>query len=91
METKNVPTIIMLAAGFVTSVVMYINRYDLITTLKTVLVVFFAFYLFGVLIKKLLDAFCPLPKEEEEKDEEEGEGNEEEQKGNEDGSVIEKK
>lgn len=88
METKNIPTIIMLAAAFVTSIVMYINDYDLNVTLKMILVVFLVFYILGVWVKKLLDHFCQPKKDEDE--EENAEGSEEEP-GNEDGSVIEKK
>ncbi len=88
METKNIPTIVMLTAGFVISVVMYINQYDLSTTLKMLLLVFFVFYLIGLLVKKALDKFC-MPATEE--DEEDGENTEEEpEEKNEDGSVIEK-
>ena len=89
MGTKNIPTIIMLAAGFVTSIVMYINDYELNVTLCAILIVFLAFYILGLLIKKLLDRFCTPPKTEEtgEESEEEAEG----EQTNEDGSVIEKK
>ena len=91
MDTKNVPTIIMLTAGLATSVVMYINRYDLSATLKMVLIVFFVFYLFGCLIKRMLDKFCPLPEEEQEEEENGEEKTDgEEGQNNEDGSVIEK-
>lgn len=89
METKNIPTIVMLVAGFVISVVMYINHYDLSTTLKTLLVVFFVFYLIGLFVKKALDKFCMPAKEGD--GEEDGESTEEEpDENNEDGSVIEK-
>lgn len=94
METKNIPSIVMLLAGLVTSIVMYRNEYDLNTTLKMVLLVFFLFYILGCLVKRLLDKFCPLKTEEEEENEgEESEKTEgdEEQKKNQDGSVIEKK
>ena len=92
METKNIPTIVMLAAGLVTSIVMYRNQYDLTVTLKTVLIVFFVFYILGIFIKKILDKFCPPPKEEEKEEEtEENSEEKEEAQSNEDGSVIEKK
>lgn len=93
METKNIPTIVMLTAGFVTSIVMYINNYELSVTLQAILIVFLVFYILGLLVKRLLDKFCPPPKAEEDS-EEENEGNTEETEGeqsNEDGSVIEKK
>lgn len=93
METKNIPTIVMLAAAFVTSVVMYINDYDLNVTLKAILVVFLVFYILGLVVKRILDKFCPPPKPEGENGEEDaGEAAESEEKpDNEDGSVIEKK
>lgn len=89
METKNIPTIVMLTAGFVISVVMYINHYDLSTTLKMLLLVFFVFYLIGLLVKKALDKFCMPATEEDEEEDGENTGEEPEEK-NEDGSVIEK-
>lgn len=94
METKNVPSIVMLLAGLVTSIVMYRNEYDLNTTLKVVLLVFFVFYILGCLVKRLLDKFCPVKtgeEEEKEGEETEKEDGEEGQNQNQDGSVIEKK
>ena len=90
MDTKNIPTIVMLAAAFVTSIVMYINDYDLDVTLMAILAVFVVFYILGVLVKRLLDKFCSPPEPEEEENAEETEESEGEQN-NEDGSVIEKK
>ncbi len=90
METKNIPTIIMLTAAFVTSIVMYINDYDLNVTLKMILVVFLVFYILGVWVKKVLEHFCQPKKDEDEENTEETEGSEGEQD-NGDGSVIEKK
>lgn len=90
MKTKNIPTIVMLTAALVTSIVMYINEYDLSMTLITILIVFFAFYILGVLVKILLDKYCLPPKPEGESDEEKEQEATEEQSG-EDGSVIEKK
>lgn len=92
MGTKNIPTIIMLAAGFVTSIVMYVNDYDLDVTLYAILAVFLAFYIFGCLVKRLLDKFCMPPKTEEETEAEGEEAAETEgEQVGEDGSVIEKK
>ena len=95
METKNIPSIVMLLAGLVTSIVMYRSHYDLYTTLKVVLLVFFVFYLLGYGAKCLLDKFCPLSTEGEEEDgeedKEEGEKAEEGEGEKKDGSVIEKK
>ncbi len=93
MNTKNIPTIVMLAAAFVTSIVMYINDYDLNVTLKAILIVFFVFYILGLLVKRLLDKFCPPPTQEGEDEDENAEetAESEGEQGSEDGSVIEKK
>jgi len=89
MKIKNIPTIIMLVAALVTSIVMYRNNYDLNFTLKMILVVFLMFYILGVLVTKILEHFCqPKTDEEEEGTEEEGT---ESVSDNGDGSVIEKK
>ena len=80
----------MLTAALVTSIVMYINKYDLSMTLRTILIVFFVFYILGILVKKLLDKYCPPPEPEDESEEEKEQESPEEQ-GGEDGSVIEKK
>lgn len=52
MKTKNIPIIIMLTAALVTSIVMYVNEYELNVTLTTILIVFFVFYILGLLVKK---------------------------------------
>lgn len=90
MNTKNIPTIVMLAAALATSIVMYVNDYDLNVTLKMILIVFLVFYILGALVKRLLDKVCP-PKTEEDGDETEEAESEEGEQSNEDGSVIEKK
>lgn len=91
MKTKNIPIIIMLTAALVTSIVMYVNEYELNVTLTTILIVFFVFYILGLLVKKLLDKYCSLPKPEEESETEKEQDAPEEEQGSEDGSVIEKK
>ena len=91
MKTKNIPTIVMLTAALVTSVVMYVNEYELGVTLKTILLVFFVFYILGLLVQKLLDKYCPPPKQEDESEEENEQEATQEQQSGEDGSVIEKK
>lgn len=91
MKTKNIPTIVMLAAALVTSIVMFVNDYDLSVTLTTILIVFFVFYILGVLVKKILDKFCPPPKPEDTSEEETEQEATEDGQGSDDGSVIEKK
>lgn len=90
MNTKNIPTIVMLAAALATSIVMYVNDYDLNVTLKMILIVFLVFYILGAFVKWLLDKFCPVEKEQDGEETEETDGEEGEQN-NGDGSVIEKK
>lgn len=100
MNTKNIPVIVMLTAGLVSSIVMYRMHYELYDMLWILLLVFFVFYILGHLVKKVLDKFC-APKEEKGQQEEEKtqEPEEEGEKGKEskadddthrDGSVIEK-
>ncbi len=94
MNTKNLPAIVMLLAGLVASIVMFRMRYDLNTMLKIILQVFFAFYILGMIVKRLLDKFCVVKKEEDENQDGQ-EAKEQEEKGEEeqsqDGAVIEKK
>ncbi len=92
MDTKNIPTIVMLAAALTTSIVMYVNDYDLGVTLKMILIVFLAFYILGAFVKWILDKVCPKETDADE-DGENGEESEsaEGEQGSEDGSVIEKK
>lgn len=83
MKTKNIPIVVMLTAALVTSIVMYVNKYDLSVTLTTILIVFFVFYILGLLVKKILDKYCSPVKPEDEPTEEKEQGGKE-------GSVIEK-
>lgn len=57
MKTKLLPPILMLSAGAVCSIVMYINHYALKTLLCVLLAVLVVFYIAGLCIKKLLEAF----------------------------------
>ena len=92
MKTRNIPIIVMLTAGLVTSIVMYVNRYDLSMTLATILIVFFVFYILGLLVKKVLDKYCiPVNPEETETETEKEQEETEEKQSDADGSVIEKK
>lgn len=102
MNTKNIPTIIMLTAGLSSSIVMYLMHYGLYKMLRILLLVFFVFYILGLLVKKILDRFC-VPKQEETEEEQTAEEEETQEQGKEkeresrtgkdsekDGSVIEK-
>lgn len=76
---RNVPAIMTLLAGFVTSVVMIIRKYSLNTFLWILLLVMAGFYLGGVLIQFCLNK-ASAAKEEEQEETSEGtqEGTEEE-------------
>ena len=55
MNTKNVPALVMLLAGAVTSVLMIMNDVSTKRFLVTVLVVLICFYFIGSIIKVVLD------------------------------------
>lgn len=62
MKTKPIPSIVMLLAGAVTSIVMFIMHYELKTLLTVLLVVLIVSYIAGLIIKRVLDSF-ELPEE----------------------------
>lgn len=66
MNTNKIPMILMLIAGAVTSIAMYIMHYPLKSMLPILLSVLIVFYIIGLLIKKVLDSFTPPPSEAEE-------------------------
>lgn len=47
----------MLLAGAVTSIVMFLNHYEIKTMLWILVAVLVSFYIIGVMIKKVLDSF----------------------------------
>lgn len=57
MKTKQIPALIMLLGGAVTSIVMYLMHYDIKSMLFILLAVLIGFYIFGVVIKKIFDSF----------------------------------
>ncbi len=57
MKRKLVPPFIMLLAGAVTSIVMFLNHYEIKTMLWILVAVLVSFYIIGVMIKKVLDSF----------------------------------
>lgn len=54
MKYKNLPAIIMLIAGAITSIVCIINKFSLLNTLKVVLVVLLIFYVIGLIANKIM-------------------------------------
>lgn len=100
MNTKNIPPLIMLTAGLIVTAVMYIKHYQLHIMLGILLAVLLAFYIIGLLIQKMFDAFGKEIKkreaEEKEKAEKAAKDEKDAQQGktlfdeNQDGAVIEK-
>lgn len=57
MKRKLMPPFMMLFAGAIASIIMYINHYEIKTMLWILIAVFILFYIIGVIIKKTLDSF----------------------------------
>ena len=57
---RNVPAIITLLAGFVTSVVMIVNKYSLKPFLWILVLVMAGFYISGIIIRVILSYFTVL-------------------------------
>lgn len=57
MNTKNIPAIMTLSAGAVTSIVTFVLRYEIKTMLGILLAVLLLFYAAGHIIKFVLDKF----------------------------------
>lgn len=70
MNRKNMPLILMLAAGAVTCVITFIQKYSILGKLISLLVVLVIFYLLGNVLRWTLDYFDG---QNEKKSREEGE------------------
>ena len=68
MNTKRVPSIIMLLAGAVTCIVTFLNGYEIKHTLVILIWVLIVFLIIGCVIKKILDSFH-MPNEDAVNDE----------------------
>ena len=55
MNTKNVPALVMLSAGFIDSVLAIYYHLDSYSFLKQLLIVLLVFYIIGEIIKVILD------------------------------------
>lgn len=65
MKTKQLPAIVMLAAGFITCIAAIFQRLELGEFLKMLLLVLVSFYILGGIIKIILDrSFAEKQKEE---------------------------
>ncbi len=60
-KTRYIPSIVMLAAGFVVCIVTYVNKYTLKDSLETIFFSMMAFLILGYIIKKLVDKFIVIP------------------------------
>lgn len=57
MNRKNLPLLLMLAAGAVTCIITFIEQYSMLQKLVALFVVLLVFYLIGSMFKWLLDFF----------------------------------
>jgi ABC-type uncharacterized transport system permease subunit len=57
MKNKNLPLIIMLFAGAITSIIAYLKKYSTQEMLFTVLIVLVVFYLIGMVVKEIVEYF----------------------------------
>lgn len=69
MKTRNIPVLIMLIAGSITSIITYWLHYPLKTMLWVLLVVLLVFYFVGCQIKNLLDKFEEENRKQKEEEE----------------------
>lgn len=72
MKFKNMPLIIMLVAGLITSITAVIRKIDTTTALTTLFFVLLSFYVLGLLARYIINKIC-FPKEEEKAQSEDGE------------------
>lgn len=86
MNRKNLPLFLMLAAGAVTCIITYIEKYTMVEKLVSMFVVLLLFYMLGNIMKWTLDYF---EKQNEERLKEEGEVIEKESEGLEEGQQEE--
>lgn len=77
MKTKTVPAIIMLIGGFITCVIGILNHQDTATFVRNLFIVLIVFYVFGCIIKIILDKNFPLMQEKDTEDTEKTEDTEE--------------
>lgn len=79
MKKKNIPAIIMLSAGAITSIFCIINKYSFMVTLKLTLIILIVFYIIGTIAGKIIykvnqdanDAYIFRKREEMKKEQDE--------------------
>ena len=64
MKAKWIPALIMLAAGFITSIVLIINQYSNTEAFTILLVVLIVFYIIGLIVKAIAGRFLVIEEEE---------------------------
>lgn len=80
MKTKPIPAIVMLIAGFVTCVISIYTHMELKAFTKTLFWVLVIFYIFGIVIKVILDRnFKEMQDEEVPEEEQESEASSEDE------------
>lgn len=55
MSIKHIPAIVMLVAGAIISVISLIMRFEILYSLKLLLIVLILFYIIGIIAKKIID------------------------------------
>lgn len=71
---RNVPALITLLAGFITSVIMIVHRYSLVNFMWILIAVMVGFYICGVLIRFTLNKVVQSKEDKEKADGDEEEG-----------------
>lgn len=90
---RNLPAFITLLAGFITSVIAILYRFELIKTLWLLILIMTIFFILGMIMRIILDRSLRLPEEEsqEEENEESEEQEQEADAGEEEKDVKQKK
>ena len=60
-RTRYIPSIVMLTAGFVVSIITYVYNYNLKTALLTIALSMVGFLILGYIIKMIIDKFIVRP------------------------------
>lgn len=66
---RNLPAIMTLSAGFITSIIAIICRFSLVRTLWTLVVIMVVFFIIGMVVRIVLDKSLILPEPEKEEEE----------------------
>jgi len=86
MKTKMIPTILMLLAGAVTSIICFIIKYEIKTMMFILLAVMFLFFFLGDILRFIWEKNVPVKEKEKDGEEAESEGSVIEKEANVDGN-----